>query len=426
MKTSITTTIFIIFNLMLMSCNNKGEVAGESPTSPTIENNFFPYNPDSPYKQALTECVNVDDVNFSCGLDKLPLIGQIHKNPTEDNIMDRVLVSHQWMGLRFQEVLKVLPDDIKTLFKPVTMIVIGSEIRPSYYWTGTAAIYLDPDDLWLKNDEKATISQQQDSRANYGKNLSFVFLWRSVKDNDYAWRYYSLTGNEERELKEILYTLANLLYHELTHANDFVPPDQLPSLSREQSVFEAILKNDWLSNRLYLDHPLSSKQLESIAQVLYGGEEATEEEKNYAADYVGALFNNDSANHLYSYYTRREDFALLFQAALMKKHFDIDIDIAFTNKPDSEEAPCDKYLVAWGERNRIGHVLVKNRSQFVVENILPDYDWSSFFENMESEKQMATNQSWCDNLALNELSASHFAHKRLQEKINPNDFLAID
>ncbi|MBA1332450.1 hypothetical protein QQ73_15565, partial [Candidatus Endoriftia persephone str. Guaymas] len=310
-------------------------------------------------------------------LSELPLIGQQSDNPDIATIMERVLVSHQWMGQRFEAALALLPVETLKLFRSVTAIVIDSDIRPSHYRTSTAAIYLDPAYLWLTNAEKADISKQEDYRTDFGADLSFDYLWRYVSGSSYAYESYDLNGTEERTLDDIRLPLSRLLYHELAHAADFAPPDRIASLNPSISVYEAIrsVENDWLSNRLYRQQPLVSQELDSIASVLYDGQTADQRQQQMEADYAGALLQNDGANHLYSY---------------------------FAGKPAAEEPVCEDYLVGWGERNRIAAESVKGRAEFAAESILPGAtDWSVFFATIVGMPQsMVVGEDWCANLTL--------------------------
>ena len=48
--------------------------------------------------------------------------------------------------------------------------------------------------------------------------------WRYVKDNNYASINYPLANRGSRTTGELVVGLGSLMYHELTHANDFSPP----------------------------------------------------------------------------------------------------------------------------------------------------------------------------------------------------------
>jgi len=68
-----------------------------------------PYRPNAQYASVLLDFVTVDD------------------------IMQRVVVTHDWMAVRMEEMLYRMPADLVQLFAPVTVIIIGSEVRPSSF-----------------------------------------------------------------------------------------------------------------------------------------------------------------------------------------------------------------------------------------------------------------------------------------------------
>lgn len=366
-------------------------------------NNTFPYQANSPYKNELKYCATLTSYRHGCSLKRLPYIGISSPSPSNQDIQNRLLVSHQWMGDRFVEVLSKLPNDIKLLLRSVTTIVIDDSIRPSYYWTGTGAIYLDPAMLWTTNEEKATIAKDDDVRLSYGSDLSLKFLWRYVSDNQYAYQSYSLEGDEERSIEALTIPLARLLYHELAHANDFLPADLLPQLNLESTPDQAVsgLRQHWYSNQLYRHSPLRDEGLKSLAKVLYQGKASSEDETATKPDTAGAWMANEGAKHFYAYSNQYEDVATLFEATMMKYHYDIDMDIAFTDQPERADSPCSEYLVGWGIRNRLADPLVKTRALAVVSQILRDVDWQTFFQEKVGEPQrLINNKDWCTNLVL--------------------------
>jgi len=227
------------------------------------------------YAGSLIGCAALDidqyDRSYSCDLSDLPFIGQESANPSIDDIMGRVVVSHDWMGERFREALAVLPDDVLLMFRAVTAIVIDADIRPAYYWGGTAAIYLDPFYLWTTNAEKQTINVQEDFRAGFGDELNFIDTWRYTINNDFAFPSWSLSDDVERTVEQMSMSLLRLLYHELAHANDFMPPAALAGLSLNDSVIEALegVANSWVSNQLYNDTPANSQLMIDLADTRF-------------------------------------------------------------------------------------------------------------------------------------------------------------
>jgi hypothetical protein len=65
-----------------------------------------------------------------CKLATLPLIGQAEPEPTVEDVLARTVVSHAWMGRRFEQVLRALPARLLKLFRSTTAVVIGADFRP--------------------------------------------------------------------------------------------------------------------------------------------------------------------------------------------------------------------------------------------------------------------------------------------------------
>ena len=223
-----------------------------------------------------------------------------------------------------------MPADVLLMFRAVTAIVIDSDIRPAYYWGGTAAIYLDPFYLWTTNVEKQTISRQEDFRASFGDDLNFIDTWRYTKDSNFAFPSWSLSDNTERTVDEMSMALLRLLYHELAHANDFMPPAALAGLSSNLSVLEALesVANRWVSNELYNDSPATSQIMLDLADTRFRTGEPTTTQTTFTAEFVGSEHANDVPNHFYGFSTRREDLAMMFEAVMMKRNFDVDMDLS--------------------------------------------------------------------------------------------------
>src|SRR5690606_776398 len=172
-------------------------------------------------------------------LEELPVLGMETAAPTVADVMSRVLVSHSWMGERLQEVLNEMPDDLLLLFRSITVIVVDDDIRPSFYRFGTAAIYLDPDYLWLTFEEEVTISNKEDFRGEYIRQMAYRPVWRYLNGPD----------EMRRSLDTIVVDTAQLLFHELAHATDRFPPAFFDSVDRSQRIQSIIqsLKPDAIS-----------------------------------------------------------------------------------------------------------------------------------------------------------------------------------
>jgi hypothetical protein len=385
-----------------------------TPTTATVTDtklsNIFIYDNTGPYATKLVACAQVNTILKSCSLETLPLIGLESGEISVQKIMQRVVTSHQWMGDRFKKLLEIMPVETLALFNSVTMIVLDDDTRPSFYWSLTGALYIDPSFLWLTNQEKVNVTKKSDYRNDYGKDLMLVSLWRFVKNNKIAYKYYSLDDDKERDIDDIKIAFFRLIFHELAHANDFAPSSSLNLLDKTNSIYEALSNNfnNRISNILYQSYPLQSSELNSIGQVLYQGKTATDEIKNLTAEYAGSLMHNDGANNIYSYSTQYEDLAELFEATLMKKYFDIDLDVGFTNNPADSNSTCSDYTIGWASRNRIANSLVKIRAKQVAQKILTKVDWDDFFNDEVNgvgfEVLLKTGVDWCSILDYEESS----------------------
>jgi len=296
----------------------------------------YPANENSPYGTALVTHLYGAKLYYSTPLHVLPFIGQEHDNPTIENVMDRVLISHDWMGERFEELIKLLPSDILELMKSVTGIVISCDVRPAYCTTFTGAIYLDPQYMWLTYEEKLTISQKEDYRSGFSDDLKYRTLKRYVKDNINLYEDFEWSSTEERSIEDIKYYFAMMLYHELGHANDFFPPHIVSSLSyshSSQSAFNSI-RNEIISEISCSTYfPLKSDVLKGLAQVKYGGAIPSASQKDITPEMVSDEFMVDLASRDYSYFTQYEDLANIFAAVMLNYHFDVYEDFAYTYVP---------------------------------------------------------------------------------------------
>ncbi len=381
--------------------------------------NVFPANPSGRYSNVLQDCVYSNERKESCGLSVLPLIGQEYSKPTVDSIIDRTVVSHQWMAERFRKFLTMLPEESLHLFRAVTAIVISSDIRPSYYDADTGAMYIDPDYLWITQQEKDTIDQTPDYRSGCGDSLNYRQLYRYVKDDRYVYSYYTRTDND------ILYLAARLLFHELSHANDYFPPASLVLIPKSISVKEAsdINFQNRLSCRLEQDYPLLSDILKYQAQVDYGCQNATCRQTSYTPDEIAEEFVNDFANDTYNYYNAREDFAMLAEEALMLYFLGAERDVAVTDVPAEENPVSKDYIVQWGQRRRIADPMIKDKARFILSGLLPGIDFSAYFDRLEPPENMTKGLSWADNLVMGNSGRERRSVTKEEQYRKPEEYI---
>ena len=372
---------------------------------------MHPYNPESEWADALESCIYNNVVASSCTFSTLPLLGQVTTTPTVQDVMDRVYVSHDWMGDRLKSYLEnsIAAPDMLSLLRGVTAIVISYEVRPSFYWVATGAIYLDAANFWVSPEERDTLNDQPDFRANFGRELQFIMPWRYVRNGqDYLRRSnYPIQERNSRTFADVEADITWLMYHELAHANDFFPParwSNIPMSSSPLSYFRLMPPDSDSFAALF---PLLSDELKALAQVSFRGLDATTAQRNTTADEVADMFSGDSGVMYYSYSTEREDYATLFERFMMSHRFGAQGDVAVMVAPEQNE----DLLVAWGQRSRVNDPKLQARTRHVVNNILPELNAEAIQATLPQPRLMRTDRSWFDNINLDENRAERSTNK---------------
>tara|TARA_B100000676_G_scaffold48534_1_gene47483 strand:+ start:5799 stop:6200 length:402 start_codon:yes stop_codon:yes gene_type:complete len=109
----------------------------------------------------------------------------------------------------------------------------------------------------------------------------------------------------------------------------------------------------------------------NLARVSFHGVTASPTQQGLTPGDIAGEFPVDRASDYYGYSTTREDFAMLFEEAMMLYLFDVDRDVGITNNPESG-VPCADYIVEWGVRNRVTDPLVRARAVRVIGDALPE------------------------------------------------------
>jgi hypothetical protein len=359
------------------------------------------FNPASPFAQAIERCVYNNSIPATpdCNFNELPLIGTSHPNPSVQNILDRTLVSHKWMGERFEEYLRnsAAGPDMLNLLRGVTAIVISYEVRPSFYWAATGAIYLDANSFWRTPNERDTLNDQPDFRSDFGSDLQFQFFWRYVKDNQYfpAGRY-SKQDRQQRTFSDQEASLSWLLYHELAHANDFFPPTVWSNINSNTTPLAYFNANGTNSDVLDTRYPLRSDELHALAEVRFRNETPSDAQKALVGADVVPFFEPDISPSFYSYLTIREDFATLVERFMMLYRLGADSDVAIIEGETSND-----FDIAWGQRNRIAADSLQDRTAFAVGRVYPELgDVSALISALPEPLPMDASEGWFGNLDL--------------------------
>jgi hypothetical protein len=382
-----------------------------------VSTDVYPFIQDSPHSENLSRCVYNNQIASSCTFSDLPLIGQEFTDPTIDQIMQRLVVSHEWMGQRFRQFLEqsTTAQDMLKLLRATTAIVISYDVRPSFYWTATGAIYLDAANFWMTPEERDTLNTQPDYRSDFGNDLQFIIPWRYVKDNDYYFRNsdYPAQSRLTNSFRALEANITWLMYHELAHANDFFPPSSWLSINLQSSPLSYSSLFDASSDTFSQTYELTSETMKSLAKVSFAGETASTAQKALLAEDVASHFKPDAAPAYYSYSTIREDYATLFERFMMSYRLGVSADVAVISDVNNEDL-----IVTWGQRDRFNDIHIQHRVQSVVQDILPELDVAAIQPTLPAPKLMRENQGWLNNIDLSEMALSP-RNKTPNKKIEP-------
>jgi hypothetical protein len=377
-----------------------------------------PYRPTGPFALNLVRCTYEANLQYiGAGANTCPLLTlpYLHTTtggalPTVDQIMDRVVVSHDWMGDVFDQFLRTQANpDLLRLFNGVTAIVIGAQVRPSFYYALTGAIYLDADNFWLTAAQRDVINEAPDFRSDFDRDLMYSGVWRYTFNNLNIFLPFPADLRISRDITYLLSEAGWLLYHELAHASDFLPPAVRSALDltltpwgnispRYSNVFCA---GQLPSDDLCRQFELTSQEMRGLAQVKFQGATADAAQRSYTPTQVGGFFSGDRATDEYNYSTTREDIAMVFEEFMMMRNHTFRRDVAVTDKitPTTTSATL---IVRWGQRGRIGEASIKPRAQLAVQNLAP---WvlqadPNAVTNLPAPIAMRVGDSWAGNLVL--------------------------
>jgi hypothetical protein len=368
-----------------------------------------PFRAASPYADDLVPCTYDAGQRVSataCPLSRLPFLAQQNGGtpPTVEQVMDRVLVSHDWLGRNFETFLRTqdTQGDFRRMLMSVTAIVLGTHVRPSFYQALTGAIYLDADNLWLTPAERDTVSEVPDFRSDFDRDLNYSGVWRYVQNNQSIFVFFDPRSRVNRDASYLLYDTGWLLYHELGHALDFMPPSAYgglnPGLSAWGNIAPRYSAGQLASDALSAQFPLSSAAMRGLAQVKFIGVTADATQRAYTPDQVGLFFSGDIATDEYNYSTSREDAAMTLEELLMSRRLNIQRDMAITDKITAGTTGST-LIVRWGQRGRIGAAAIRPRARAVAQALVPWFNLGEV-DSLPAPLPMRVGESWTANLAL--------------------------
>ena len=372
----------------------------------------FAYKSASPYAGVLASCVFDANLRYrgaqqnTCPLTRLPFLAQDSGGglPTVEQVMDRVVVSHNWLGRNFEDFLRTqdATGDFRRMLGSVTAVVLGTQVRPSFYDPLTGAIYLDGDNFWLTPEERDTVNEAPDFRSDFDRGLQYSDLWRYVQNNRSIFVFFDTRSRVNRDLSYLLNEAGWLIFHELGHALDFLPPSQYAGLNRALDPWGNIgpryANRQLTSDLVTASFPLRSTEMAGLAQVKFQGATATATQRGYTPDQVAGFFSIDRATDEYNYSTTREDVAMSLEEFLMQYRLGVLRDKAITDKI-SDTTAASTLTVRWGQRGRVGDADIKPRVRAIVGQLTPWLDPSAV-DTLAAPLSMRAGESWSDNLAL--------------------------
>lgn len=378
-----------------------------------LPSRVYPYLAGSPQAAALRECIYTPALSNAslCTLGRLPLLGTETRGelPTVEQVMARVLVSNDWMGQRFEAFLREqdVNGDFRRLLNATTAIVIGGRVRPAFYWSATGAIYLDADYLWQTAGERDTVSEAPDPRSDYGSDLAYATFWRYVQGNQSVGGRPPVLERASRTTAALIPALGRLLYHELTHANDFLPSRSHLLLNGALRVYEAVPPGT-ASEQLRAQLPFLSQEMVDLGRVQFFGVASTAVQRAYQPADIVRFFSNDRVTDDYSYSLAtgqtvpREDAAMLAEEALMQLRHGVRRDVAIT--PQFLSGSSADVVVSWGQRGRVGEAAIKPRVALVLAQTMP---WlpAGFTDALPAPQPLRAGLTWGQNLDQAALSA---------------------
>lgn len=369
----------------------------------------FAYRPGSPYAAVLARCVYDSGLGTAtlCPLAQLPFLAQEVAAaggtvPSIEQVMDRVVVSHEWAGRNFETFLREHDADgrFRRLLMSTTAVVIGAQVRPSFYYAVTGAIYLDADNFWLTPEERDTVNEAPDYRSGFGGTLQYATLWRYVRGSTSLFQFFDPRQRVTRGTSALRDEAGWLLLHELSHALDFLPPTAYAGLDAGASPWGNIAPR-YQARQLASDlvpalYPLASAEMAALAQVRFLGATATSAQAAWTPAQVAGFFTADLATDDYAYASPREDVAMALEEFLMQRWLGVRRDFAIVPRDATGQV---SFNVQWGQRGRIGEAALRPRLRAIVRELVPWMDPAEV-EALPAPITMRSGDSWTANLAL--------------------------
>ena len=371
--------------------------------TPIFINEAKIFNTNSPYKANLLRCAQ-SSFRSPCSLGELPLLGQQTQNPSIQNVMDRVVITHDWTGYRFQQILERLPRQVLQLFKPAAIVYIGSDTEFTHFEFDRAIFNINIDEIWVNATEKKAVLVGDERLATFTETgLRFEPRFRWMKDSVNA--YSGLFGTE-RDAEQMLLLLGRSIYYDLALPNNRLSGERFNALEDTQLPLDVLAfdASTAISTELYSNASLTtdSSNLYLLADVQYGSEEISASlSSEFRAAGVGAEIAAQGKPRFFSFTAKENDLATLFELAMVKMVHRVYLDVALVDAFDGPAIlGCDDYKIGWGVRNRIAAPRVSARAKFVVESLIGQSDETDAFfaSQLGVQTGLPPGVGWCDSI----------------------------
>ena len=213
---------FAVLAAMGVSCGGSSDKASLPEAPAAWESGVRQvFRQNSPYAEQLLECTELATFEDSCLLSKLPFIGNGIDTPSVDQIMDRVIATEYWMGVRFESILQRAPLDVRLLLSSVTSIELDGDSPGNIYriWSGGLKMSAQP--LWITEAEKNTVDLTVVSENGFATQLSLRHAWSNNRAgtayDEFNRRTKSLLWNGARDIDQIYHGFLDGLYLSLIH-----------------------------------------------------------------------------------------------------------------------------------------------------------------------------------------------------------------
>ncbi|MFO1286530.1 MAG: hypothetical protein U1F49_08340 [Rubrivivax sp.] len=287
-----------------------------------------------------------------CPLATLPFMAQTTGGalPSVEQVMDRVVVSHDWMGRNFETFLRThdTAGDFRRMLMSTTAVVIGAQVRPSFYYAVTGAIYFDADNFGSR-PRRARHGQRgadrpQQLRHDAAVHDAVALCARERHPVPVLRPAPARHARRRRAARQ----RAGRFPTSLAHALDF--PAGFKLCVAEPGAL-AVGQHRPARAAAAADFRRGGGELSAHFHRHGGprpgalfGATATAVQEGYSAAQVAGFFAADVATDDYAYASRREDTAMVLEEFLMQRCLGIKRDFAIAPKP----AGGSSLVVQWG------------------------------------------------------------------------------